>query len=138
MESRPLRVLIAEDDVLVALLTEHELLDVGVLVVGTAGDGREAVDLTCALKPDAVLMDVQMPRMNGIEASKEIQRRHPTPIVLVTAYSLSEAACMAEEAGAGAYLTKPARGLELLEAIQVARARFVHPTRDPLGEVVAA
>ncbi|NTU60268.1 MAG: response regulator, partial [Deltaproteobacteria bacterium] len=77
MESQALRVVIAEDDFLVATVIEGELADLDVSIVGRASNGRAAVELVSDLKPDVVLMDVQMPEMDGIEAAAEIQERCP-------------------------------------------------------------
>jgi two-component system, response regulator PdtaR len=123
MEPQSLRVLIAEDESLVAELIDHELRSVGVEVVGRAHDGRQAVDMTCALRPDAVVMDVRMPVMDGIEAAEEIQRLAPTPVVLLTVHTEHKILARAAEAGVGAYLTKPVRGEEMIRAIWIARAR---------------
>src|SRR5581483_8790725 len=106
-----IRVLVAEDSpttraLLVAILTS----DPEVQVVGEARDGKEAVALTKKLRPDVVTMDVQMPRMNGFEATKEIMITAPTPIVIVTASLLArdvEATMHALRNGALAVLAKP-------------------------------
>jgi AmiR/NasT family two-component response regulator len=123
MDAQPLRILIAEDDSLVAELVEHELESRGILVVGQANDGRRAVALTCALRPDAVLMDIRMPELNGIDAAREIQRVATTPVVMLTAHAEPELLAQAAEAGVGAYLVKPVRGDELIRAIAIAIAR---------------
>lgn len=124
MENSVLRVLIAEDDLFVAEVIREEVLKLGASVVGQAADGCAAVDLTCRLKPDVVLMDVQMPRMDGIAAACEIQERCPTPVVMLTVHTEQEVAARAAQAGVGAYLVKPADRESLLRAITVARARF--------------
>jgi len=119
-----LRVLIAEDDPLVAEVIEAQLRAVVFSVVGRAADGRAAVELACALRPDVILMDIQMPQMGGIEAAHAIQERCPTPIVILTVHSEQVVAAQAAAAGVGAYLIKPAGPEELERAVTIARARF--------------
>jgi AmiR/NasT family two-component response regulator len=120
----PTRALIAEDEALVADVVEDELQKIGIQVVGRASDGRQAVDLTESLAPDVVVMDMQMPEMDGIEASRRIQERRPTPVVALTVYSEPELVARAAAAGVGAYVIKPPEARELARAITIARARF--------------
>lgn len=111
-EVRPVRVLIADDSstarkLLVALCER----DPGIVVVGEASDGEEAIRLTIQLRPSLVLMDVHMPGVNGLEATKQIMRDHPTPIVMVTAGTSPrdvEAGLSAVRFGALTVLPKPA------------------------------
>lgn len=117
-------VLIAEDDYLVSKMIRGKLEETGYIIVGEAADGREAVDLTRAEQPDVVLMDIEMPYLNGIEAAAEIQQHCPTPVVILTAYDTPELIIKASEAGIGAYLRKPPHAKELQIAITVAMARF--------------
>jgi len=119
-----LRVLIAEDDSLVAEVIRAEVLHLGHEIVAHAPDGRRAVELVCSLKPDIVLMDIQMPVLGGIEACRAIQECCPTPIVIVTAHTEGDVPLQAAQAGAGAYLVKPAAPEEVERAILIARARF--------------
>jgi AmiR/NasT family two-component response regulator len=117
-------VLIAEDDFLVAKFLEEELTLVGMTVIGRANNGLSAVELTCRLKPHVVLMDMQMPDMNGIDAAMEIQKRQPTPVIMLTVYNETEIVRRAAEAGVAAYLIKPTTGEEVCRAVYIARARF--------------
>jgi DNA-binding NarL/FixJ family response regulator len=90
----------------------------GIEVVGEAGDGRAAVQQAAALRPDVVLMDVRMPRMNGIEATAELIRVDPSARVLIlTTFDLDEYAFAALRAGASGFLLKDASPLELVDAI---------------------
>ncbi|HSJ55104.1 MAG TPA: response regulator [Anaerolineae bacterium] len=118
------RVLIAEDDALVcelvAALVEHQ----GYQVVGTARDGCEAVEAVVQLRPDVVVMDLEMPEMNGIEATRRIQQTCPTPVVALTAHDDLGLAAKAARVGVGAYLVKPPIGRDLARAIIVAQVRF--------------
>jgi AmiR/NasT family two-component response regulator len=92
-------------------------------VVGEARDGEEAVALAHELEPDLAIMDVKMPRLDGIEAAKRILDDRPMPIVLLTAYGQQELVARAVEAGVFGYLVKPFRESDLLPAIKTARAR---------------
>ncbi|MDX6535622.1 MAG: two-component system, response regulator PdtaR [Gaiellales bacterium] len=95
----------------------------GFEVVAEARDGREAVELAAAHEPDVVVMDVKMPRLDGIEAARMILDRRPIPIVMLTAFSETDLVDRAVDAGVFGYLVKPFRESDLLPAIAAARAR---------------
>ncbi len=118
------RVLIAEDNELVSLTLEEQLTNLGYTVVGVARTGTEAVRLCMQLSPDIVIMDMQMPELGGDAAAQQIARQHPTPVIMLTAYSDSEHIRKAESSGALGYLVKPINPEELPPAIDVAIARF--------------
>ncbi len=118
------RVLIVEDNSLVGEMIKGLLEEAGYTVVGEAMDGLEAVEMTQSLEPDVVLMDIKMPGMGGIEATRLIYERCPTPVVVLTAYDTPELVERASAAGAGAYLVKPPNAREMERAITVAIARF--------------
>jgi two-component system, response regulator PdtaR len=92
-------------------------------VVGEARDGEEAVALALDLEPDVAIMDVKMPKLDGIDAARRILDERPIPIVMLTAYGQDELVSRAVEAGVFGYLVKPFREADLLPAIQTARAR---------------
>lgn len=119
-----LHILIAEDDFMVSETIQKELESLGYTVVGKAPDGRKAVDLTQALQPDLVLMDIEMPDMNGLEATQHIYHTCPTPVVMLTAYDSPDLVAQASEAGAGAYLVKMPGAREIDRAITIAVSRF--------------
>ena len=121
---RPHRVLIAEDEALIRMDLAEMLRDEGYEVVGEAGDGQEAVDLAESLQPDLVIMDVKMPRRDGIDAASEIAGKRIAPIVILTAFSQRELVERARDAGAMAYLVKPFNINDLIPAIEVAVSRF--------------
>ena len=123
-ESKKLKVLIAEDDFLVSEMIEGELLNTGYEVVGKASNGKIAVELTQSIKPDLVLMDIRMPELNGLEASKQIMDICPTPIIILTAYDNRDMVIDAGDAGVAAYLNKPLDSQELERAILISMARF--------------
>ena len=104
------------------------LRDEGYQVVGEAGDGQEAVDLAESLRPDLVIMDVKMPRRDGIDAAAEIAAKRIAPIVILTAFSQRDLVEKARDAGAMAYLVKPFSISDLIPAIEVALSRFAEIT----------
>ena len=90
----------------------------GIKVVGSAGDGEEAVRLVAELAPDVVLMDLRMPRCDGVEATRRIRAGHPaTQVVVLTTYADDESLFPALQAGARGYLTKDADGEEIVRAV---------------------
>lgn len=120
----PHRVLIAEDEALIRLDLAEMLREEGYEVVGEAGDGQEAVELAEQLKPDLVIMDVKMPRRDGIDAAAEIAAKRIAPIVVLTAFSQRDLVERARDAGAMAYLVKPFSINDLIPAIELAVSRF--------------
>ncbi len=118
------RVVIAEDEALIRLDLAEMLAEEGYDVVGQAGDGQEAVDLAESLKPDLVIMDVKMPRRDGIDAASEIAAKRIAPIVILTAFSQRDLVERARDAGAMAYLVKPFTKADLVPAIEMAVSRF--------------
>jgi AmiR/NasT family two-component response regulator len=124
-DGRPARrVLIAEDEALIRLDLAEMLREEGYQVVGEAGDGQEAVELAESLKPDLVIMDVKMPRRDGIDAAAEIAAKRIAPVVVLTAFSQRDLVEKARDAGAMAYLVKPFSISDLVPAIEVALSRF--------------
>lgn len=118
------RVLIAEDEALIRLDLAEMLREEGYQVVGEAGDGQEAVELAESLRPDLVIMDVKMPRRDGIDAAAEIAGKRIAPVVVLTAFSQRDLVEKARDAGAMAYLVKPFSISDLVPAIEVAVSRF--------------
>ncbi len=124
MDTPAIRVLIADDDVLVVESIRDMLKRIHCVAAGEAVNGQQAVEMTQALQPDVVLMDIRMPEMDGIEAAQLIQQQCPTPVVLLTAYQTPELVARASAAGVSAYLDKSASERELERAIAIAIARF--------------
>jgi response regulator NasT len=118
------RILIAEDETIIRLDVRTLLEKAGHEVVAEARDGEEAVSLAAEHDPDLIVMDVRMPHLDGIEAARQISDRKPVPIVMLTAYAEEDLVTRASEAGAFAYLVKPFREVDLLPALNTARARF--------------
>ncbi|MFC3574919.1 response regulator [Streptomyces yaanensis] len=113
------RVVVADDQTVVreGIVMLLGLLP-GIEVVGAAGDGDEAVKLVAELAPDVVLMDLRMPRCDGVEATRRIRAEHPgTQVVVLTTYADDESLFPALRAGARGYLTKDAGGDEIVRAV---------------------
>src|SRR6266566_9427341 len=118
-----MRILVAEDETIIRLDLVELLKRAEFEVVGEAHDGEEAVRLARELEPDLAIMDVKMPKLDGIEAAKKITAERSIPIVMLTAYGQQELVSRAVEAGVFGYLVKPFRESDLLPAIRTARAR---------------
>ena len=118
------RVVVAEDESLIRMDIVEILRDAGFDVVGEAGDGEAAVALATELKPDLVIMDVKMPKLDGISAAEQLNKNHIAPVVLLTAFSQKELVERASEAGALAYVVKPFTPNDLLPAIEIALSRY--------------
>jgi len=119
-----IRILLAEDHVVVRQGTRQLLeREQDLEVIGEAGDGEEAVRLASQLKPDVIIMDVAMPKLSGIEATKRIKALLPLTIVLVlTGYDYDEYIFSLLEAGAAGYLLKDISGDELISAVRAVYA----------------
>ena len=118
------RVLVAEDEALIRLDLIEMLSEEGYVVVGEAADGQQAVEQAEVLRPDLVIMDVKMPKMDGIDAASIIAERRLAPVVILTAFSQRDLVERARDAGAMAYLVKPFSITDLIPAIELAVSRF--------------
>jgi AmiR/NasT family two-component response regulator len=123
-EPAPRRVLIAEDEALIRLDLREMLVEEGFQVVAEAADGEKAVALATDLRPDVVICDVKMPKMDGITAAGHITGARIAPVVILTAFSQRDLIERARDAGAMAYLIKPFHKRDLLPAIEMATSRF--------------
>jgi AmiR/NasT family two-component response regulator len=138
-----MRILVAEDETIIRLDLKDLLERSGHEICAEARDGEEAVELARSAEPDLAIMDVKMPRLDGIEAARRILDERPIPIVMLTAYGQDELVSRAAEAGVFGYLVKPFREQDLLPAIQTARARHeelqaVREEAETLAEALAA
>ncbi len=138
-----MRILIAEDETIIRLDLRELLENAGFEVCAEAKDGLEAVELATSTDPELAILDVKMPRLDGIEAARRILEEHPIPIVMLTAYGQDELVSRAVEAGVFGYLVKPFREADLLPAIRTARARHeelaaLRDEAESLSEALAA
>ena len=138
-----MRILIAEDETIIRLDLRDLLERAGFEVCAEAKDGEQAVELARSERPDLAILDVKMPKLDGIEAARRILDERPLPIVMLTAYGQDELVARAVEAGVFGYLVKPFREQDLLPAIQTARARHeelvaLREEAESLAEALAA
>src|SRR5881227_2837053 len=137
------RILVAEDETIIRLDLRDLLERAGHEVVAEARDGEEAIALARQHEPELAIMDVKMPRLDGIEAAKRMLAERPIPIVMLTAYGQEELVSRAVEAGVFGYLVKPFREQDLVPAIAAARARHeelaaVREEAESLADALAA
>ncbi len=116
--------MIAEDEALIRLDLAEMLGEEGYDVVGQAGDGARAIELAEELRPDLVVLDVKMPKLDGISAAQRIAEQRIAPVVILTAFSQRDLVDRARYAGAMAYLVKPFSKVDLVPAIEMAVSRF--------------
>jgi two-component system, response regulator PdtaR len=117
---KTLRIVVAEDETIVALSIISQLEELGHTVVDDATDGLDAIEKCSIQKPDLVIMDINMPRMNGIQAAKTIKEKFQIPVVIVSGYSDETLISEAANAGVFSYLIKPVTKQNLAPAIEVA------------------
>jgi two-component system, response regulator PdtaR len=118
------RVVVAEDEALIRLDLCEMLEEEGYAVVGQAGDGEKAVELAERLRPDLVILDVKMPKLDGISAAARIAGQRIAPVLILTAFNQRDLVERARDAGAMAYLVKPFNKGDLVPAIEMALSRF--------------
>jgi response regulator NasT len=137
-----MRILVAEDETIIRLDLRGLLERAGYEVVAEARDGEEAVELARVHEPDLAVMDVKMPRLDGIEAARRMLEERPIPIVMLTAFDQRELVDRAAEAGVYGYLVKPFREQDVVPAIELAKARYaelvaVRADADSLAQALA-
>ena len=124
MNTQGLRALICEDEGVTVMQLRKALVRAGFEVVGEAVEGEEGVKLAREVEPDFVIMDLNMPGLDGIQATRRIMDERPTPVIILTAYSDDKSVDDALDAGACAYLVKPVASEQLIPAVKAAIARF--------------
>lgn len=122
--NQPIRIVVAEDETIIRLDIVETLTAQGYEVVGEAENGQRAVELVEELRPDVVLMDISMPVMDGLSATRHIAERSLAPVVILTAFSQRDLIDQATQAGAMSYIVKPFSETDLVPAIELAKARF--------------
>ena len=120
----PKSILVADDEHLVATGICASLTDLGYRVVGPSADGEETIKLCQREKPDLALLDIRMPKMNGLEAAKTIFKQYGVPVMILSAYSDPEYVSTAAEIGVFGFLLKPASQDHLRVSIEVAWRRY--------------
>lgn len=128
-----LRIVIADDESLTRMDIREMLEEAGYDVVGEANNGNQAIEITCLEKPDLVILDVKMPIMDGIEATKAITDMG-YPVLLLTAYSHSEFIERAKKVGAINYLVKPVSERDVIPAVEL--SYFWHQKLNTLSKAV--
>jgi two-component system response regulator DegU len=136
----PIRLLLADDHTMLREALRRAMEGAGLTVVGEAADGDEAIRLTTELRPDVVLMDVSMPVLDGVEATRQIHRSEPDiAVLMLTMHADADVVARALSAGAVGYLVKDASMSEVVEAVQLAAngdtALSVELANSMLGEV---
>ena len=121
------RLVVAEDQALIRLDLERLLDEAGFDVCGSARDGQEAVELALELHPDIVVLDVKMPRLDGVEAARRILAEGFVPIVMLTAYGYGELISRAVDAGVVGFVVKPFKESALVEALREALQQAPDP-----------
>ncbi|WP_175955613.1 ANTAR domain-containing response regulator [Schaalia sp. Marseille-Q2122] len=133
--NEPRRVLVAEDESLIRLDIVETLTAAGFEVIAEAADGEEAVQLALEHEPDLCVMDVKMPKMDGISAAEKILKELSCAVVMLTAFSQTELVERARDAGAMAYVVKPFSPADLIPAVEIAISR--HQEIESLEEEIA-
>jgi two-component system, response regulator PdtaR len=122
--TQQVRLIIADDESIIRMNLKETLIGLDYLVIGEAGDGVSVINLARELRPDLVLMDIKMPKLDGIQAARILTQEKIAPVLLITAFSDRDLVERAKEAGVVNYIVKPFRDAELLPAIEIALARY--------------
>jgi response regulator NasT len=122
MMTEKTQILVAEDESLIRLDIVETLTEAGYEVVADVGDGEQALEMASQHEPDLAILDVKMPKMDGISVAAKLQEMS-IPVVMLTSFSDAELVKSATEAGAMAYVVKPFSASDLLPAIQIALSR---------------
>jgi response regulator NasT len=120
------RLVICEDEGITQMQLRRILIQEGLLVVGSAGDGKTAVEVALRERPEIILMDINMPGMDGLEAARLIRMEYDACIVMLTAYATQEYQNLASDIGAAGYIIKPITAQTLVPQLYDAYAHFVN------------
>jgi AmiR/NasT family two-component response regulator len=122
-------IVIVEDESILRMDLKEMIEEAGYRVIGEAGDGEKAIELAHQLKPDLIIMDIKMPKLNGLKASEIISKSLQLPILLLTAYSQRDFVQKAKQANIVGYLVKPITEANLIPAIEIALAQAQRITK---------
>lgn len=125
LPARPERLLLADDEHLVAAGIKSNLVDLGYAVIGPASDGEEAVELARTMRPDLALLDIRMPRKTGIEAGEIIYKQFGIPVMMISAFSDPAYLRASNNFQTFGYLLKPVTQDELRVSIEIAWSRYL-------------
>lgn len=117
------KVVIADDDSITRFDLKLALTEMGLSVIGEAADGKQAIDLVRALKPDLAIFDIMMPNIDGLQAAQTVRDEHLAPVMLLSGFGEDDMVAKADSAGVLAYLCKPFRKEQLGPAIAIALGR---------------
>jgi response regulator NasT len=120
----PIRIVVAEDEALIRLDLTESLTALGYEIVAAVSDGEQAVNAVKEHRPDVAILDVKMPKQDGLSAAVEILENKMCAVIMLTAFSQLELIERANEAGVMAYLTKPYKAIDLVPTIEIAVSRF--------------
>lgn len=123
MDKKKLRILLVDDESIIRLDLREMLKEHGHEIVGEGADGEQAIELARKLDPDLIVMDIKMPKMDGLEAIGHINQHRRIPTIMLTAYSQPELVEKAVELGVFAFLVKPIKEHDILPTIEVVLAR---------------
>lgn len=131
------KIMLVEDESIVRLDIAMMLTEAGYDVIGQLGDGEKAIEMLHSISPDLIIMDIKMPRLNGLKASEIISRKFNIPILLLTAYSQKEYIEKAKKANIVGYLVKPVSEMNLIPAIEIAfeQAKRVNLHQERIEEL---
>jgi AmiR/NasT family two-component response regulator len=127
------RIMIVDDDPITRMDLREMLIEEGYEVIKECKNGEEAVEQSLKVNPDLIIMDVKMPKLNGIKAAKIIHQKSDTAILLLTAYSQRQLIEEAKVSGITAFLVKPVTEVDLIPAIEIAisqKVKFAELSRD--------
>ncbi len=129
MDRQKLRILIVEDETIIRTSFAMAIEDMGHIVAGEAANGEQALEMVHALHPDMVLLDINLPKMNGLKVLETIGGEHGVPCIIITGYYSEEFLERAKQAGAYNYLIKPIDTCQLEATITVTHQRFLEYQR---------
>ena len=127
------KIIIADDEAIIRMDLKEMLEAEGYEVIAEASDGEKAYELLMSLDPDLAILDINMPKMDGISVARKLKNQKQIPIVILTAYSQESMVEEAAKLGIFGYLIKPVREEQLFSTLEISRRRFID-FQELLGE----